>query len=797
VKMGDQPFRILLMLLENPGELVTREELRAKLWAHDTFVDFDHGLNSAVQRLRDCLSDTAERPQWVETIPRHGYRFVGQVAWSGGVGLPPFNGDAAELRSERAVAPEGGIADTVRQQPLIENRMSAPIFWVLRKTSFILGALLLLTIVCLSAGLLYRHYARIHWVNQVAVPEMQKLALERKGVAFYQLAKQADLYNPDDPALKQVETKYFRPHPIQSTPTGADVFMREYADAHAKWQYLGKTPLEDLKLPWAQCALKFVKDGYEPLEVASEYVPAPDSKFFVLDPIGSLPKSMVHVPPGEANVDGLAETNVDGFLIDKYEVTNLEFKRFVDAGGYRELKYWKFPFIKEGQTLTFDQAMVQFVDKTDRPAPSTWNLGNFLAGRENYPVEGLSWYEAAAYAEFVGKSLPTVYDWFRAAPLGWLTDILDTSNFSGNGSAPVGSFAGLGPYGTLDMAGNVKEWCFNSDGTRRFILGGGSTEPKYMYRAADARAPFDRSENNGIRLVKYLKPGPLPVAQTAEVKLQVIDFGNVKPLPDSVFRIYQGLYSYDHTPLDAKIESVDDNSPFWKRERISFNAAYNDERVTAFLYLPKNVSPPYHTVLYFPGAEAQMFHTFTDMNLTFVDFLMKSGRAVMFPVYKGTFERITHPMVNGSSEDRDETIQRSKDLRRSLDYLDTRSDIDHDGLAFYGFSWGSFEGPISVALEFRFKTAILANGGCITGKVPGEMNATNFAPHIKIPVLMINGRYDFGIPLETCQEPFFRLLGSPRDDKRHVLLESGHGLPYTPWFKETLNWLDRYLGRVK
>jgi TolB-like protein/DNA-binding winged helix-turn-helix (wHTH) protein/predicted Zn-dependent protease len=82
VKMGEQAFQILRMLLENPGEMVTREELRAKLWATDTFVDFDHGLNSAVQRLRDCLSDSAGKPRWVETIPRRGYRFVGQVEWS-------------------------------------------------------------------------------------------------------------------------------------------------------------------------------------------------------------------------------------------------------------------------------------------------------------------------------------------------------------------------------------------------------------------------------------------------------------------------------------------------------------------------------------------------------------------------------------------------------------------------------------------------------------------------------------------------------------------------------------------
>ena len=93
VKMGEQPFQILVMLLENPGEMVSREELRAKLWADDTFVDFDHGLNSAVQRLRDCLSDTAEKPLWIETIPRRGYRFIGSVepkssAPSASVGIP-------------------------------------------------------------------------------------------------------------------------------------------------------------------------------------------------------------------------------------------------------------------------------------------------------------------------------------------------------------------------------------------------------------------------------------------------------------------------------------------------------------------------------------------------------------------------------------------------------------------------------------------------------------------------------------------------------------------------------------
>src|SRR5215470_1789892 len=79
VRLQEQPLRVLSMLLERPGELVTREELRLSLWPVDTFVDFDHGLNSAVARLRDTLCDSADTPRFVETIPRKGYRFVGQV----------------------------------------------------------------------------------------------------------------------------------------------------------------------------------------------------------------------------------------------------------------------------------------------------------------------------------------------------------------------------------------------------------------------------------------------------------------------------------------------------------------------------------------------------------------------------------------------------------------------------------------------------------------------------------------------------------------------------------------------
>src|SRR5271165_344231 len=112
LKLGGQPFGILIMLLERPGELVTREELRAKLWSADTFVDFNHGLNAAVNKLRECLNDSPDAPKYVETLPRRGYRFVGAVA------MEPA---AAPTTSIAAMAmPDGYVRFPVSQPPIRE-----------------------------------------------------------------------------------------------------------------------------------------------------------------------------------------------------------------------------------------------------------------------------------------------------------------------------------------------------------------------------------------------------------------------------------------------------------------------------------------------------------------------------------------------------------------------------------------------------------------------------------------------------------------------------------------------------
>ena len=179
----------------------------------------------------------------------------------------------------------------------------------------------------------------------------------------------------------------------------------------------------------------------------------------------------------------------------------------MDRGGYDRREYWKAPFQENGRTLTREQAMARFRDPTGRQGPSTWEAGNYPAGQDNYPVSGVSWYEAVAYAEFAGKRLPSVYQWVRAANIrggapneSWFMAPL--SNFSSGGTKAVGRSGAVGSFGAYDLAGNVREWCREEAGGRRYILGGSWAEDSYMLARGQTALPFDRSATNGFRCVR-------------------------------------------------------------------------------------------------------------------------------------------------------------------------------------------------------------------------------------------------------------------------------------------------------
>jgi dipeptidyl aminopeptidase/acylaminoacyl peptidase len=278
----------------------------------------------------------------------------------------------------------------------------------------------------------------------------------------------------------------------------------------------------------------------------------------------------------------------------------------------------------------------------------------------------------------------------------------------------------------------------------------------------------------------------------------VRDYRKEKPVSDDIFAVYKGIYEYDRKPLNAKVEQTEDSSEGWRKETITFDAAYGQERVTALLFLPANAPTPYQTVVFF--AHGGMFLPGSSRNpeLTFLDFIIKSGRALMFPIYKGIYERfVPASLEKGTSGERELEAEDYKDLARSVDYIETRPDLDHQKLAYYGVSQGAREASVMLALENRFRTAVLVGGGFSQKKQFPEIREISFAPRVKIPTLMINGRYDFIFPVETSQRPMFRLLGTPEEDKRYVLVDSGHVPPRNDIIRETLNWLDNYLGLVR
>ena len=330
--------------------------------------------------------------------------------------------------------------------------------------------------------------------------------------------------------------------------------------------------------------------------------------------------------------------DLPAFYMDRFEVTNRQYQEFVDKGGYQKREYWKEKFLRDGKELSWEQAIDLFRDSTGRPGPSTWVAGHYPAGQADYPVGGVSWYEASAYAEFAGKSLPAIAQWYLAAPSAVAKYITPLSNFSAS-PAPVGKYQGIGPLGTYDMAGNVAEWCRNeSGGGARYQLGGGFNTQANEYFEPGGPPPFHRAANAGFRCVR--NTAPLPAEATAERRQSIRDFANARPAPDAVFRIYKSMYAYDRTPLNAKLENVAQDSTDWRKEKVTFDAAYGKERMTAYLFLPAHVRPPYQTVVFFPSARVLFTpnsETLGDMK--FIDFVIQSGRAVIYPVYKGTYEQ--------------------------------------------------------------------------------------------------------------------------------------------------------------
>ena len=650
-----------------------------------------------------------------------------------------------------------------------------------------IAAALLLVAAVATSVFWWRRDSRVKWARNVAPAEIERL-MDEDPVAAFLVARRAKAIAPDDTQVAQAWTNLVLPVTIITEPPEVDVEIRSYKTPDGPWVSLGRTPLKNIGVPFQAVALRLKRQGYITRELA------PDLELtssFRMHRETEVPRGMVPVAGGEAVFLDRTVT-LPEFFIDRYEVTNAEFKRFVVEGGYRRKELWKHPFEDNGRILSWEEAMTRFVDRTGRPGPATWELGVFAPEKENHPVEGVSWYEAAAFAEYSGKTLPTVFHWARAAATRSLfSGILTMSNFASKETVPVGSLRGLGAWGTYDIAGNVDEWCINAVGSDRYMLGGSWRDPAYQYREEDAAAPMARREGMGFRLIR--QRAPLTAQLTAPI--EITRFVAAKPVDDETFAAYVRHYDYDPTPLEGRTEAVDDSHEAWRKEKVSYVTAYGNERMAAFLFLPKNARPPYQTIVFFPGSDAVLMSSSGSLFIRTVEFYIRSGRAVIYPVYKGTYER-GMPAPRGMNERRDLRVMRTKDARRTVDYLLTRRDIDHSRISYYGVSLGGSTAPFILAMEPRFRSAVLLAAGLGATPALPEARMENFLPRVKLPVLLMAGKYDFIFP-QTAQRAYFELLGTPPANKKYVEYEGGH-IPnqFNDAVKEMLAWTDRWMGPV-
>lgn len=657
---------------------------------------------------------------------------------------------------------------------------------------------------------------RAEWARNVAVPRIMQLMAEDEHAEAFALANEVNRLAPGDPLLASLWPRFSAAITVTTTPDGADVYVQPYGSESEEWRHVGRTPITGVRLPVGVFQLRIEKTGHEPYRLAA---PNPSTLLgnatnrlagltvLSLSPIGS-GRGMVPVPGGAFPVSLNAFSTTDPirlepFMIDRFEVTNEQFKQFVDGGGYSRAEYWDgLPFTVEGRTASWHEVVVRFRDATDAPGPATWASGAYPPGTGDRPVNGVSWYEAVAYCRSRGRVLPTIYHWRRAAlspdemfaPLA--PAIIARSNFRHTGPAPIGTFRGLGPYGTYDMAGNVREWSWNEARPgHRWIQGGSWSDQPYMLVVRDSAPASDRSPANGFRCADYGKRPPSEEL-SKPVYRPPLRTERAAAVPE-LFETFRNQYLPISAPLNARVESTDTTAADWIKQKISFDAGYEDARVGAYLFLPKNVKPPHQMVVYFPGRSSFVGRVPSDtLQPDFLDFVVRSGRALVWPIYKGSYERWI-PTAAPTLDTRRLLFYWRQDLSRLLDVLSQREDTNANRIAYVGLSYGASVPLSLLSLETRFNAAVLMSAAM--GGVPGfpDADALDYAGHIRMPLLLLSGEHDFVFPLETVAKPLFERIGTSADQKRHVVFDAGHMMfPRRPMTEEILAWLNRYLGPV-
>lgn len=759
-------------------------------------------------------------------------------------GEPPFTGPTAQavitkamiemprsvrtLRGELSPEIDAAITRALAKQPAdrfetpraFAEACAPPPALPERRRWYAVGAAVALVLIAAIAFPLWRSAQTAR--ARTLLPTIAELAERGQYIEAFDLAQKAERRIAGDTTLARLFAEVSDLLTITSEPEGGRVFLQRLPSdgeaARSESVSLGTTPLRDVRLARSDYLIAVHKEGYAPVErIASSAFSraerAEDERRvqlqLALSPADSLPPDMVAVPGGEyaavsPDLPPGLKAELHSYFLDKFEVTNEQYGEFVRSAGYARASLPS-----------------TFVDKTGLPGPRGWMSQQAAPGTERHPVTGVSWYEAAAFCGSHGKRLPNLFEWEKAArdgvashlgvimpwgymsaaPWGYMSAAATTelrANFSGHGTMPVDSMRfGVSPYGAYAMAGNVKEWLANGVGEGFAVVGGSWQDPAYLFSQVGSLPGATASPDLGFRCARTA--GDVASNQGAD-PLKLDERTPVyRPVNAATFTTLLHHYRYDRQPVKPRSVSVVETAD-WTRERLWLDGVGRDS-ILAYLYLPKRADQPFQTIVYVPSSGAFFFQPVWQEVEEVLGPHIKGGRAVLVVALKGMLERpqpadFTRPPT-ASVRFRDLIVLHATELRLAMDYLETRDDIDMRKLAYVGLSWGAGSRVVFAAIDRRFRSVVLIGAGIDERVQPTLPEAANFnfAPYIKPPKLMINGRRDEEHPWASRALPLWNLL---REPKELVLIDgAGHYPPAEQRVPPINAFLDRTLGPVK
>ena len=661
----------------------------------------------------------------------------------------------------------------------------------------------------------------VRWARQEALPEVLRLLDANQITDAAELALRAEEVLGADPVLAPLWPRLVSPFRVTSEPAGAEISFRPY-DGEGGWQVLGTTPFETEHFPVGAYRFRMELERFEPVEVVRSLIPTNlvvefensgfaymnDPSYVVqaqMNPVGMAADDMVAVSGGlygsipVLGFNPIAPHPIPAYRIDRTEVTNEAYRAFVEAGGYQDAARWTDPFVRAGEVVPWEIAIVSFQDATGRPGPAQWVLGEPPRGSDMQPVGGVSWYEASAYCRWRNRRLPTLFHWARATfPSSdvWIpfnTRLSRASNFDGQGPAEVASYPSLGVSGAYDLAGNVREWVSTPSGSGRYLLGGAWSDPIYWAHDSHAASPWQREPTDGFRCAEFPEGDP-PEHLQIGFDYPPQDLTRRGVMSDEVFQARLNSTRYDRTrPLSATVESTTELDWGATRQWVSIDAA-NGDRMSVRLHFPTDLEPPFQPVIFFGGGNWIRSAEMEDPQPPLPE-LIGTGRVLVEPVFDGTFDRNdgrTTARLFGEGQGQLLTSW-VHDLGRTIDYLAERPDLDHDAVAYMGLSLGATLASSLLPFESRLRAAVLYSGGLPVLSPQAALDRrTALAARIAIPILMLGGENDFHVP-STHQRALFDAFGTRDEDKIQRIYDSGHWpLPMGDVIRETVDFLDRY-----